>query len=187
MTNLDELIHYTFICILYDVLHVISTFSSRIKKHLCNNFTQIVSILLLCKFGKRFLTSFCLHEQKFNPHCCPIFFLGAWFIQSWVFTTWGCFTKVLAVFIHMVYGRFFIDFLFIYSSAFLVKFQKHISPVFKFIKLNSPSFKDALIQDCLILACEKSRKCKLVFKLADGRQRTIGDQKSLLEHSAQVF
>lgn len=134
MTNLDELIHYTFICILYDVLHVISTFSSRIKKHLCNNFTQIVSILLLCKFGQRFLTSFFLHEQKFNPHCCPIFlsslpedalqkfwlFLSTWFMED-----------------------FFIDFLFIYSSAFLVKFQKHISPVFNFIKLNSPSFKDA--------------------------------------------
>lgn len=128
MTNLDELIHYTFICILYDVLHVISTFSSRIKKHLCNNFTQIVSILLLCKFGQRFLTSFCLHEQKFNPHCCPIFFLGAWFIQSWVFTTWGCFTNVLAVFIHMVYGRFFIDFLFIYSSAFWSNF-KNVYPL----------------------------------------------------------
>lgn len=150
MTNLDELIHYTFICILYDVLHVISTFSSRIKKHLCNNFTQIVSILLFVQVWAEILNLFFPAWTKIQSPLLSHIFSGGMFYTFWVFTTWGCFTKVLAVFIHMVYGRFFIDFLFIYSSAFLVKFQKHISPVFNFIKLNSPSFKDALIQDCLI-------------------------------------
>lgn len=150
MTNLDELIHYTFICILYDVLHVISTFSSRIKKHLCNNFTQIVSILLFVQVWAEIFNLFFPAWTKIQSPLLSHIFSGGMFYTFWVFTTWGCFTKVLAVFIHMVYGRFFIDFLFIYSSAFLVKFQKHISPVFNFIKLNSPSFKDALIQDCLI-------------------------------------
>lgn len=77
MTNLDELIHYTFICILYDVLHVISTFSSRIKKHLCNNFTQIVSILLFVQVWAEIFNLFfsCMNKNSI-PIVVPYFFWG---------------------------------------------------------------------------------------------------------------
>lgn len=76
MTNLDELIHYTFICILYDVLHVISTSQVVLRNTCVTTLRKLLASFFLCKFGQRFLTSFFLHEQKFNPHCCPIFFSG---------------------------------------------------------------------------------------------------------------
>lgn len=49
LTDLVELIHYTFTCMLNDAFHVIPTFSLGIKKHLCKKFTQIACILLFIK------------------------------------------------------------------------------------------------------------------------------------------
>lgn len=49
---------YIYMHIVRYILHVISTFSSRIKKHLCNNFTQIASILLFVQVWAEILNLF---------------------------------------------------------------------------------------------------------------------------------
>lgn len=143
MTNLDELIHYTFICILYDVLHVISTFSSRIKKHLCNNFTQIVSILLFVQVWAEILNLFFPAWTKIQSPLLSHIFSGGMIYTilslhylRMLYKSFGCFYP------HGLW-KIFYRFSFYLFFSFLVKFQKRISPVFNFIKLNPPSFKDA--------------------------------------------
>lgn len=123
MTNLDELIHYTFICILYDVLHVISTFSSRIKKHLCNNFTQIVSILLFVQVWAEILNLFFPAWTKIQSPLLSHIFSGGMIYTilslhylRMLYKCFGCFYP------HGLW-KIFYRFSFIYSSAFLVKFQ----------------------------------------------------------------